>query len=198
LIVLVWAEQVLGISLSNSTLLMVVVAIGIAIGAIGSAAIVPLKKALKVMKLGVVMGITCALLALYNKQYIPDVGLSFTFRNELISIPLYLILACFILLLLGMLAGFFMVPMNALLQHRGHVRLTAGQSIAVQNFNENLGILIMLFLYALLLKLQLPLQAIMVLFGVSVAAAMYAVILWNKANMRKYDWTQLIGEEKHH
>ena len=193
-IVLVWANKVLGISLSGSTLLLVIVAIGIAIGAISAATTIPLKKALTVMKLGVIMGISCALLAFYNKTYIPDFSISI-FGHLL---PLYLIFAGILLLLVGALGGFFMVPMNALLQHRGHVRLTAGQSIAVQNFNENLGILAMLILYAFLIKIELSLQAIMLIFGIGVAAATYAVILWNKFNMREHDWTQLIGEEKRH
>lgn len=194
LIVLVWADKVLGVSLSGSSVLLAIVAIGIAIGAITAAATVPLKKALNVMWLGIAMGIICALLAFYSKTYFPDWNLSI-FGYQL---PLYLIIACVLLLLVGALAGFFMVPMNALLQHRGHVRLTAGQSIAVQNFNENLGILIMLLFYAFLLKLELPLQTIMVLFGLGVAGAIYGVILWNKHNMRERDWTQSIGEEKHH
>lgn len=193
-IVLIWAEQVLGIPLSGSSMLLVIVSIGIAIGAISAAAFIPLKKALNVMFLGVVMGLACALLAFYNKTYIPDFTISILGKH----FPLYIVLASFLLLLVGALGGFFMVPMNALLQHRGHVRLTAGRSIAVQNFNENIGILVTLVLYALLLKLQLPLQAIMILFGLAVAAAMCGVILWNKANMREYDWRQLIGEEKHH
>ena len=54
------------------------------------------------------------------------------------------------MILIGACAGFFVVPMNALLQHRGHVLMGAGHSIAVQNFNENIGILVMVGLYAYL------------------------------------------------
>lgn len=189
-IVLVWAADVLGMDLSKSSWLLGVVAIGIATGAVAAGALVPLKKALKVMVLGVVMGGACILLALYNKEMVPDVSI--------FGVPLYLLIACVFLLIVGMLAGFFMVPMNALLQHRGHVRLSAGQSIAVQNFNENIGILVMLGMYALLIKAGLSIQTIIVLFGLFVGGAIYAVMLWNKANMREQDWTHLIGEEKGH
>jgi LPLT family lysophospholipid transporter-like MFS transporter len=70
-----------------------------------------------------------------------------------------------LLLIIGLLSGFFVVPMNALLQHRGHVLMSAGHSIAVQNFNENLSILTMLALYAIMITLNLDLNVIIVLFG---------------------------------
>lgn len=192
-IVLIWAKEALDFSLSDSSWLLGIVAIGIAIGAISAAATVPLKKALKVMVLGAVMGAACILLAFYNKDYVPH-------HISFLGLPLYLWLTCIFLIIVGALGGFFMVPMNALLQHRGHVRLTAGQSIAVQNFNENIGILVMLALYALLIRLHLSVQTIMVLFGLLVAGITLLVMKWNKANMKERDWTELIGEEKkpHH
>ena len=70
-----------------------------------------------------------------------------------------------LLVIVGTLAGFFVVPMNALLQHRGHVLMSAGHSIAVQNFNENLNVLLMLGLYALLIRLNLGVNAVITLFG---------------------------------
>ena len=84
--------------------------------------------------------------------------------------------------------------MNALLQHRGHVLLSAGHSIAVQNFNENLSILVMLGLYALLLWLNLPIQAVMLLFGLFVAISMVLVLLRHRYNQRQFDSVALIGE----
>lgn len=189
-IVLKWAETALGLPLHDSSWLLGVVAIGIAAGAILAAATVPLKKALNVMGLGVVMGLMCVVLAFYNMDAIPEVSIA--------GIPLYLVIAALFLMFIGGLAGFFMVPMNALLQHRGHVRLSAGHSIAVQNFNENIGILVMLAMYALLIMLGLSTRVIIILFGIFMMGAIYAVILWNKANMREKDWTQLIGEEKHY
>lgn len=188
-IVLEWASESLGIPIDGGgPLLLVVVAVGIAFGAVLAAVMVPLKKALKVMGLGVVMGLLCIGLAFYNKYTVPDVAI--------LGVPLYLIVAGAVLILIGGLGGFFMVPMNALLQHRGHVRLTAGHSIAVQNFNENIGILVMLAVYALLLKLRLSLPVIIMLFGAFMATAIALVMLWNHMNMRERNWNELIGEEK--
>ena len=67
--------------------------------------------------------------------------------------------------LIGAVGGLLVVPMNALLQHRGQLLLSAGRSIAVQNFNENLSILLMLAGYALLLALDLPIAPLMRLLG---------------------------------
>ena len=103
-----------------------------------------------------------------------------------------------ILVLVGAMAGFFVVPMNALLQHRGHVLLSAGHSIAVQNFNENVSILVMLAIYALMIRLDLHINAIIVVFGVFVATAMFLVMRWNAANHRADpNLDRYIGEAKH-
>ncbi len=96
-----------------------------------------------------------------------------------------------------MLAGYFVVPMNALLQHRGHVLLSAGHSIAVQNFNENFSILVMLGLYAVLVWLNLGMQTVMLLFGVFVAVTMLLVLLRHQFNQRQFDSVALIGEVTH-
>jgi hypothetical protein len=87
--------------------------------------------------------------------------------------------------------------MNALLQHRGHVLLSAGHSIAVQNFNENLSILVMLGVYAVLIWLNLSIQAVMFLFGIFVAGSMVMVILRHRYNQRQFDSVALIGEVRH-
>ena len=102
-----------------------------------------------------------------------------------------------LLVLIGMLAGFFVVPMNALLQHRGHVLMSAGHSIAVQNFNENLNILIMLGLYAALIRLNLHINWIITIFGAFVAVSMLLVIRRHQANQRVFDSVSLIGEGRH-
>jgi hypothetical protein len=102
-----------------------------------------------------------------------------------------------LLVLVGALAGFFVVPMNALLQHRGHVLMSAGRSIAVQNFNENLNILAMLGIYALLIKLELHVNLIITLFGGFVAATMLVVMFVHRSNQKKFDSVSLIGEAKH-
>ena len=95
------------------------------------------------------------------------------------------------------MAGYFVVPMNALLQHRGYVLLSAGHSIAVQNFSENVGVLVMLAMDALLIWLHLPVRATIALFGVFLIASMWAVMRWNARNMRERDWTRVIGEPRH-
>jgi len=82
------------------------------------------------------------------------------------------LLAILLLICIGMMAGFFVVPMNALLQHRGHLLMGAGRSIAVQNFNENISIFLMLGLYALMEKLELPINSIILVFGLLMAGIM--------------------------
>ena len=98
------------------------------------------------------------------------------------------------------MSGYFVVPMNALLQHRGHVLLSAGHSIAIQNFNENLSVLFMLGVYALLVSLNLPVQVVILVFGCFVIIAMALVIYRHQCNQEEYDSLHLIGEEKksHH
>ena len=93
-------------------------------------------------------------------------------------------------------AGFFVVPMNALLQHRGHMLMGAGHSIAVQNFNENIGVLAMLGLYALMVKSGLDVNTAIVIFGVTVAGCMTLVRLRHTMNQRQADSLHLIGMDK--
>ena len=103
-----------------------------------------------------------------------------------------------LLVIVGAMAGFFVVPMNALLQHRGHVLMSAGHSIAVQNFNENLNILFMLALYACLVAWDVSINTIIVGFGLFVAFTMVLVMRWYAANVKQHgDLSHLIGEEKH-
>ena len=75
--------------------------------------------------------------------------------------------------------------------------MSAGHSIAVQNFSENASILLMLGLYALLVKLDLSVNIVIVLFGLFVAGVMWMVIKKHAANQREYDSLHLIGEQKH-
>jgi MFS transporter, LPLT family, lysophospholipid transporter len=192
-IVLKWAEQVLGLDLSQAAMLQAVVAVGIAIGAVHAAATVSLKRSLNVLPIGVAMGIIVALAAFYTRAIAPTGEVSLGFM----SVSWFLLIACMILMLIGALAGYFVVPMNALLQHRGHVLLSAGHSIAVQNFNENLSILVMLSSYALLLWMDLSIRAVMLLFGLFVAVTMVLVILRHRFNQRQFDSLGLIGQLKH-
>lgn len=174
-IVLEWARNALQMPLSKAAILQGVVAVGIAIGAVAAARFIPLKGSLRVLKVGVAMGVLVPVMTLVS-----SVGVAY---------PL--------LVLIGTLAGFFVVPMNALLQHRGHVLMSAGHSIAVQNFNENLNVLLMLGLYALLIRLHLHINWIIVIFGVFVALTMLLVIGRHNANQRRFDSVALIGESKH-
>jgi MFS family permease len=191
-IVLKWAEQVLGLDLSRAAILQAIVAIGIALGAVYAAATVSLRRSLGVLPVGVAMGLIVAMAALYTRALAPEgsVGIG------TVSVSYFLIIACAILVLIGALAGYFVVPMNALLQHRGHVLLSAGHSIAVQNFNENLSILVMLGVYAALVWMNLSIQAVMLLFGLFVALSMIMVMLRHRYNQRQFDSVALIGEAR--
>ncbi len=175
LIVLKWAEKSLHMPYEKATSLVGVVAVGIALGAATSARIIPLKKSLSVIPLGIAMGIIVMGMPLVH--------------SVTLAYPL--------LILIGILSGFFVVPMNALLQHRGHVLMSAGHSIAVQNFNENLSILTMLAVYAVMISLNLELNVIIVLFGFSVAGMMYLIMRKHAANQLEHDSLALIGEHKH-
>jgi MFS family permease len=192
-IVLKWAEQVLGLDLSRAAILQAVVAVGIAIGAVYAASTVALKQSMRVLPVGVAMGVIVAIAAFYTQAIAPRGDVSFGFA----SMSWFMLIACVILVLIGSLAGYFVVPMNALLQHRGHVLLSAGHSIAVQNFNENLSILVMLGLYALLVWFDLSIRAVMLLFGLFVAVSMVLVILRHRYNQRQFDSIALIGQLKH-
>jgi hypothetical protein len=97
---------------------------------------------------------------------------------------------------IGACAGFFVVPMNALLQHRGHVLMGAGHSIAVQNFNENIGILVMVGLYGLMVRAGLSVGSAIILFGLSVTASMMLIMWRHRLNQREYDSMHLIGIDK--
>lgn len=174
-IVLEWAKQSLGMPLDKATSTIAVFAVGVALGAGLSARFITLRNSLRVIPLGIAMGTVVMLMV-----FVHDVRLAY---------PL--------LVLVGLLAGFFVVPMNALLQHRGHVLMSAGHSIAVQNFNENLSILTMLAVYSLMVKMHLSINAIIVLFGLFVAGSMFAIQQLHRANQRKHDSLSLIGEQKH-
>ncbi len=191
-IVLKWSEAVLGMTLSQGAILQAVVAIGIAIGSVWAAARVSLKRSLSVLPVGVAMGLLVACLAFLDFGKLPAGGITVGTA----TLGWGALAAAAVMVLIGALAGYFVVPMNALLQHRGHVLLSAGHSIAVQNFNENLSILVMLSVYALLLWFDLRIETIIIVFGCFVAGAMLLVMLKHRHNQRERDWTQLIGQHR--
>lgn len=150
LLVLAWAAVALHYSIGEAAKLTAWVAVGIAIGAVLAARLVKLEHAVKVLPVGIGMGVMV-----------------------LAMIPVtHPLLAILLLTSIGMMAGFFVVPMNALLQHRGHLLMGAGRSIAVQNFNENISIFLMLGLYATMEKLEASLTIIILVFGLLMAGIM--------------------------
>jgi hypothetical protein len=169
-----------------------VVAIGIAIGSVWAAARVSLKQSLSVLPVGVAMGLVVTAMALVDFSALGHGGSAV----GALKLSPALLLASALMVLVGALAGYFVVPMNALLQHRGHVLLSAGHSIAVQNFNENLSILVMLGVYTTLIGARLRIETIIVLFGVFVAIAMALVMLRHRYNQRQFDSVALIGQPR--
>ncbi len=152
-IVLKWAETALGYTLSQGTYLQGVCAAGIAIGAVLAAKMVPLNRAVNVIPMGIAMGFIVMAMMVTRTVYL--------------AVPL--------IIMIGGLAGFFVVPMNALLQHRGHILMGAGHSIAVQNFNENISILMMIGLYALLISMDVSINIVIGMFGAFVTTSMWRV-----------------------
>ncbi len=173
-IVLEWAHVALGYPLSKATALQGITAVGIGVGAVAAAKFISLKRAVDVLPVGIAMGLLVIIMNFVREVWI--------------AIPL--------MLAIGALAGFFVVPMNALLQHRGHILMGAGHSIAVQNFNENLSILLMLALYATMIRGDLSIYTIIVLFGLFVSSSMVLVRRRHLRNQREADSLHLIGMEK--
>jgi LPLT family lysophospholipid transporter-like MFS transporter len=163
-IVIDWSAAALGYNLSDASMLQGVCALGIAIGAVAASMVVRLDHAIKVIPLGIAMGLIVILMD----------GV----RSVWLAVPL--------IILIGSLAGFFVVPMNALLQHRGHHLVGAGRSIAVQNFNENTSILLMIALYSFLLAIGLSIYWVIAGFGLFVAGTMFLVLQWHRHNMRTH------------
>jgi hypothetical protein len=175
-IVLEWAKAALTLDLSKASLLQGVVAVGVAVGGALAARMITLRKSVRVIPLGIAMGIGVIGMIAVQAMWL--------------AVPL--------LVLIGILSGFFVVPMNALLQHRGHILMGAGHSIAVQNFNENLSILIMTSTYSALLKAQLSIYWIIVLFGLFVAGTMWLVQRRHQANQRERDDVAHLEVAAHH
>ncbi len=173
-IVLKWAEKSLGMKLDKAAVLLGVVAVGVALGAAAAARVVPLKRSLSVMPMGILTGTVVILMSAVHS----------------ISVAYPLLIA------IGALSGYFVIPMNALLQHRGYVLMSAGHSIAVQNFNENLSALAMLALYATLVKLEIGVNFIIIFFGLLLSTAMFLIIQWHAANQRQFNVEATIGEHR--
>ncbi|MDI1246353.1 MAG: lysophospholipid transporter LplT [Rhodoferax sp.] len=163
-IVLAWAAAALGYSVTQASALQGVVAIGMAVGAMVASMRMRLEDGPRVITLGIVMGLLI-------------IGLIFI-TNVWVAAPF--------LILLGALGGFLVVPMNALLQHRGHNLMGAGRSIAVQNFNEQACILVLGALYSLSTGLGLPTFAAITGFGLVIAGFMWLIRRWHARNLVKH------------
>ena len=163
-IVLAWAAVALGYSTTQAAALTGVVAIGTAAGAVLASMRMRLDGATRVIPLGIAMGLLLILMV-----FIKSIWLAIPF-----------------LILLGGLGGFLVVPMNALLQHRGHNLMGAGRSIAVQNFNEQAAILALGILYSSATHGGLTAVAAIATCGASVALAMFVIQLWHWHNLRHH------------
>src|SRR3954469_14867616 len=172
-IVLAWANKALGFDLSQASYMQGVVAVGIAVGAVLAARYISLRQSVHVLPVGVAMG-----LVVITMIFVTSLSVAAT-----------------LMIIIGACAGFFVVPMNALLQHRGHVLMGAGHSIAVQNFNENIGILIMVGLYAYLRYTGASVNRAIVIFGVFMSGAMLLVLWRYMYNQSKQDSSRLIADD---
>lgn len=170
-LVLRWADERLGLPLSQASMLQAVVSVGIAFGAVLAARFVPIHRAFHVLWTGVAMGLAVAAMSFYSESFVPG---AVTIGAE--SVRVSVLVACLMMIVVGTLAGLFLVPMNAVFQRRGQLLLSSGQAVAIQNLSENTMILTMLGIYALLVKLELSVLATMCAFGLFLAVAMAAIL----------------------
>ncbi|WP_295854305.1 lysophospholipid transporter LplT [uncultured Xylophilus sp.] len=163
-IVLAWSAAALGYSTTQASSLVGVVAIGTAVGAVVASMRMRLDMATRVIPLGIAMGLLVILMNVIT--------------NVWVAAPF--------LILLGGIGGFLVVPMNALLQHRGHNLMGAGRSIAVQNFNEQACILGLGAFYSISTKFGLSAFGAITAFGVVVAGMMWLIQRWHQSNLRNH------------
>ncbi len=150
LVVVAWAIITLNFTFDYATQLTAAVALGVTFGSIIAARYITLENSVKVLPAGIVMGLLVIAMIWVTEWH----------------------LAATLLFIIGVLSGFFVVPLNALLQHRGHLLIGAGHSIAVQNFNENLGILLLSGGYTLMVKAHMEINNIVIVFGLFVIISM--------------------------
>jgi len=160
LIVLRWANESLGLTLAQAAYLQGITAVGVIAGAMLASRLVTLSSAATLLPLGIVIGILIPVMLAVNS----------------------VLWAGILLMTVGAVSGFFVVPMNALLQHRGCSLLTAGRSIAVQGFNENAGILVMLAIYALATATRIPLGTMIECFAAIITIGMTVIYLVHQRN----------------
>jgi MFS family permease len=162
IIVFAWAAAALGYGTTQASSLAGVVIVGSVIGAVAASMTMRLERTLNVIPLGAVIGVLMLGLDLLTNAHF----------------------AAPFLVLLGALCGFLVVPMNALLQHRGHNLMGAGRSVAVQNFNEQACILGLGASYAAMTRFGLSAFTAIAVFGLSIAFVMELIRRWHKRNLR--------------
>ncbi|WJV57520.1 lysophospholipid transporter LplT [Pectobacteriaceae bacterium C111] len=156
-LLVLWVPLALGISdNSTPTLLNAIVAVGIVLGAAAAGRLVTLNTVWRCLPAGLLIGVMVVI---------------FILQHSLLN-------AYVCLIILGALGGFFIVPLNALLQERGQASVGAGHAIAVQNLGENSAMLLMLALYSLVVKLGVSIIVIGIGFGILFALAMVALWAW--------------------
>jgi MFS family permease len=173
-IVIDWAARTLSLDLSQASMLQGIVVVGVAFGAGLAARFVTLRRSVGVLPFGAIMGVV--VIAMIFVRNVP--------------------LAAALMVTIGACAGYFVVPMNALLQHRGHVLMGAGHSIAVQNFSENIGILTMVGVYALMVRMHVSIDSAIMLFGTFVTCTMLLVIWRHRMNQAEFDSLHLVGADR--
>lgn len=162
-VVLQWADVRLGFSQQQATYLIAILAVGIAAGSIIASRYVELENAVKVLPAGIYMGILVISMMVIHSA----------------------VLAGILLFVIGVLSGYFLVPLNSLLQHRGHHLLGAGHSIAVQNFNENIGILLLLGAYTWMVGAKLDINTIVAIFGLFIIVSMSLITVIYRKQIQK-------------
>jgi len=162
-VVLRWADKNLGYDQTDATKLIAVLAVGIAVGSMIASMYVKLEKAANVLPAGIYMGLLVVCMVFVHNPMV----------------------AGLLLFSIGILAGFFLVPLNSLLQHRGHTLLGAGHSIAVQNFNENIGILLMLGSYTWMVGRNFELDHIIIIFGLFVIISMSIIAFLYRKHIKQ-------------
>jgi hypothetical protein len=152
--VLRWADERMHLPLDRAAFVQAAVAVGVIAGAAAAGRWVPLARARSMLGVGVLFGLLMAAVA-----YVP--------RLEL-AVPM--------LVVVGAVGGLMVVPLNALLQHRGYALMSPGRSIAVQGASENASVLAFLGVYTALVALDVPLLALMTGLGLGVAAVLVLLI----------------------
>lgn len=174
-LVLKWAQDALQLTLGQAAYLQAAIALGVILGALMASRWVTLEKASKTAPMGVGIGLLLPLVALCDSLWS--------------AVPA--------LIIAGGLAGWMVVPLNALLQHRGAILLTPGRSIAVQGFNENLAVLGALAFYALMVHWQITVVTLMWLFGLTITVSTLLIGYWHRSRPPSRPDHQSLSDEPH-